>query len=546
MINILVLLILFYVDYTSSKKLFNIHKYGKENKSIKGAWAHSTEIKIHCFSGDSSIRLSNGENKNISYLKSGDEILTIDQSKIVSTEMIMMLDKQISTEVVFYKLITKSGHEISLTEYHLIPILNSNQNQIYLFAKQIQIGDFLYVVSNDLLNYSPVINITVEIKKGYYAPLTIKGTLLVNDVLANNLNEDQEKTLKYFWISLIEKITNESNVTLEKFLDSKQGKELFYSFSLDNPDVVLLRFLRARKWNIDLALEQLIETLEWRTKSNLEQLIANGESQLHYGEILTGKTFYVGYDKVGRPINYVSTKDHIKGQFPPEATEKYTILAMEVGRKLLHSPVESVTIILDMNGFSMRNMDYQHAQFLVNLLQNYYPESLGIALIVNAPKLFYGCWHIIKSWLDPVVRNKIHFLNNLDDLTEYIDLSNLPKRLNGNQQDFNYIPPTEQEKKMLSAFRNDFHGIKKAKENYQRASINYLRITYEWAQSKMDQNILEQRKQATEQLRHAYEQFIPYISSKTHYHRNRFISEPIFDITYQNIQQENQRKVVHF
>ncbi|CAF1570924.1 unnamed protein product [Rotaria magnacalcarata] len=179
MINILVLLILFYVDYTSSKKLFNIHKYGK------GAWAHSTEIKIHCFSGDSSIRLSNGENKNISYLKSGDEILTIDQSKIVSTEMIMMLDKQISTEVVFYKLITKSGHEISLTEYHLIPILNSNQNQIYLFAKQIQIGDFLYVVSNDLLNYSPVINITVEIKKGYYAPLTIKGTLLVNDVLAS-------------------------------------------------------------------------------------------------------------------------------------------------------------------------------------------------------------------------------------------------------------------------------------------------------------------------------------------------------------------------
>ncbi|CAF3517266.1 unnamed protein product [Rotaria socialis] len=362
----------------------------------------------------------------------------------------------------------------------------------------------------------------------------------------NNLNEDQEKNLKYFWISLIEKITNESNVTLEKFLDSKQGKELFYSFSLDNPDVVLLRFLRARKWNIDLALEQLIETLEWRTKSNLEQLIANGESQLHYGEILTGKAFYVGYDKVGRPINYVSTKDHIKGQFPPEATEKYTILAMEVGRKLLHSPVESVTIILDMSGFSMRNMDYQHAQFLVNLLQNYYPESLGIALIVNAPKLFYGCWHIIKSWLDPVVRNKIHFLNNLDDLTEYIDLSNLPKRLNGNQQDFNYIPPTEQEKRMFSAFRNDFHGIKKAKENYQRASINYLHITYEWAQSKKDQNILEQRKQATEQLRDAYEQFMPYISSKTHCHRNGFISEPIFDITYQKIQQENQRKVVHF
>ncbi|CAF1210578.1 unnamed protein product [Rotaria sordida] len=174
---ILVVLTLFYIDYTSSKKLFDM--YGK------GAWAHSTEIKFQCFSGDSLIRLSNGENKQIAYLKSGDEILTIEQSKIVSTQMIMMLDKQISKEALFYKLRTESGHEISLTDFHLIPIISSNGNQTYLAAKHIQIGDFLYVLFNDKLQYSPVINITIEIKKGYYAPLTMKGTLLVNDVLAS-------------------------------------------------------------------------------------------------------------------------------------------------------------------------------------------------------------------------------------------------------------------------------------------------------------------------------------------------------------------------
>lgn len=36
------------------------------------------------------------------FLKSGDEILTIDQSKLISTEVIFMLDKQISKKGLFF------------------------------------------------------------------------------------------------------------------------------------------------------------------------------------------------------------------------------------------------------------------------------------------------------------------------------------------------------------------------------------------------------------------------------------------------------------
>ncbi|CAF3664066.1 unnamed protein product [Rotaria sordida] len=362
----------------------------------------------------------------------------------------------------------------------------------------------------------------------------------------NNLNKDQEENLKSFWISLFDKITSENKVSLENFYDSTYGKELFYAFANDNPDAVLLRWLRARKWNVSHALEQLIDTLKWRFQWGVKQLVAEGESALCYEEILTGKTSYIGYDRVGRPITYVAAKDHIKGQFPLESTGKLAVLSMEIGRKLLHNPVESVTVIFDMAGFSLKNMDYQHTQFLLNLLQNYYPESLGLALIVNAPWLFNSCWHIIKAWLDPVVESKIHFINNLDDLTKFIDLSNIPKRLNGNNPDFKYIPPTEQDNIMLSAFRADSYRHKQASENHEQASINYLRITLEWAQKKHDKHILEERKKAMKELRDAYEQLIPYISTRTHYHRNGFIHEPVFDITYEKIQQENKQKIVHF
>ena len=310
--------------------------------------------------------------------------------------------------------------------------------------------------------------------------------------------------------------------------------------------MILLRWLRARKWNVDDAIEQLMDTLKWRIASNLNQIVANGESELSHDELLTGKTFYVGRDREGRPIDYISVKDHIKGQFTSEETEKLTIFYMETGRKLLHTPVEAVTVIFDMTGFGMKNMDYQHVKFLLNLLTNYYPESLGLALIINAPWVFNGCWYIIKPWLDPVVESKVHFIKNSDHLDKYIDLSNLPKRLNGNQPDYNYVPPTKQDQLMLSAFRDDHYGRTKATENHLEASKNYLRVTLEWIHENDNKHLLEDRDKAMNQLKYAYEQLIPYISTKTHYHRIGYIHEPIFDITYQNILQREQENITHF
>jgi hypothetical protein len=247
----------------------------------------------------------------------------------------------------------------------------------------------------------------------------------------------------------------------------------------------------------------------------------------------------MGNDKVGRPINYVSVKDHIKDQFPTESTEKLTVFIMETGRKLLQSPNESATVIFDLTDFSLRNMDYQHLKFLIQLLQNYYPESFALGLIINAPWIFNGCWYIIRPWLDPVVESKIHFINNLDDITQFIDRSVLPKQLNGTHPDFNYIPPTEEDLAMLNAFRNDKEGKVKAEEIHREAVQNFLQITHRWTHEDETNEILEERIKAKKELSDAFEQLSPYVSTRTHYHRIGEINEPIFDILYQRIQENN-------
>ncbi|CAF1424414.1 unnamed protein product [Rotaria sp. Silwood1] len=161
------------------------HQINGDENDGRGASASSTEVGVGCFSADSSVILNNGQLKQIDLLKTGDQILTINHNKIVSTDMIFMLDKETSKQAKFYTFITDSGHKISLTSVHLIPILSSNSKLDYIPAKQVKLGDQFYVNINGKVNYSPVQNITIEYKKGYFAPLTMTGTLLVNDVYSS-------------------------------------------------------------------------------------------------------------------------------------------------------------------------------------------------------------------------------------------------------------------------------------------------------------------------------------------------------------------------
>lgn len=345
-----------------------------------------------------------------------------------------------------------------------------------------------------------------------------------------NLNDEEKSLFKQFWLRLFDKINEKSSS--DQSIDYRD--ELFYMIGEDHPDIILLRYLRARKWNVEDALEQIVQTLEWRSKWNIQHFLRHGESMIEQEELLSGKTIYLGYDHINRPINYVSVRNHLKGQYPTESTERLTVLVMEIGRKLLHPPVETVTVIFDLTDFSLRNMDYQHVKFIINLLQYYYPESLGLALIVNAPWIFNSCWILIKSWLDPVVQQKIRFVRNLNDLNEFIDRNLLPKHLNGSKLDhFRYLPPTNEELINLQRIRKDHQRESQTKEIHSKMIDQFIDTTQRWIRNQCTD---EQRDSTIQQLNHSFQQRIPYLHTQTHYHRIGLIQEPIFDLTFQQIQ----------
>lgn len=74
-------------------------------------------------------------------------------------------------------------------------------------------------------------------------------------------------------------------------------------------------------------------------------------------------------------------------------------------------------------------MDWRCILFIVKCLEAYYPESLNVMLIHNAPWVFQGIWKLLGPMLDPVVRNKIAMTKSIDDLVVHVPRKHLVKEL---------------------------------------------------------------------------------------------------------------------
>ena len=127
----------------------------------------------------------------------------------------------------------------------------------------------------------------------------------------------------------------------------------------DHPDALLLRYLRARKWDVDKALVMLISTISWRqTEMKVDNdVVLHGEGgALHdskssdanakkegndfMAQLRLGKSFLHGTDKEGRPLCVVRVRLHHGGDQSERSLERYTVYVIETTRLLLRPPVE--------------------------------------------------------------------------------------------------------------------------------------------------------------------------------------------------------------
>ncbi|KAF2121750.1 CRAL-TRIO domain-containing protein [Lophiotrema nucula] len=328
----------------------------------------------------------------------------------------------------------------------------------------------------------------------------------------------------------------------------EQLRQTFWSMvKHDHPDALLLRFLRARKWNVDNALVMMISTMHWRaTDMHVDDdIIKNGElkaiedtkssdpavkkeAEDLLAQMRMGKSFLHGLDKEGRPLCIVRARLHRQGEQSEASLERYTVYTIETARMLLRPPVDTATIVFDMTGFSLANMDYAPVKFMIKCFEANYPESLGTVLVYKAPWVFNAIWNIIRGWLDPVVAGKVHFCKQIDDLEGFISRNQIPSELGGDEKwEYKYQEPIEGENRLLGA-----EGAPKRDElesARQGLVKKYESTILEWVHAGEAGKSLDERRTerdaVAEELRSNYWKLDPYVRARTLYDRTGVIQE---------------------
>ncbi|PRP80643.1 sec14 cytosolic factor family phosphatidylinositol transporter (predicted) [Planoprotostelium fungivorum] len=172
-------------------------------------------------------------------------------------------------------------------------------------------------------------------------------------------------------------------------------------------DVLNLKFLRARQFDVDVSRKLFTDFIAWRKEfaGGVDAITPESISK----ELNSGKAFIFGKDFEGRPVLWIRSYLHKKRDSDPEEMKRMAVFMVEQLAKQLKPPIETATILCDMSRVKMENVDMGFLRFLADMVTTRYPESLGQALIMDAPWLFNATWRVISPWLDAKTQNKIKF-----------------------------------------------------------------------------------------------------------------------------------------
>lgn len=142
----------------------------------------------------------------------------------------------------------------------------------------------------------------------------------------------------------------------------------------------ILRYLRATKWNVEDSHKRLLATLAWRREYGIAEFTPEYISP----EQETGKQIIVGFDKQGRPCQYLNPGRQNTDSSPRQIHHLFYMV--ERVTEMMPPGVETLNLMINHKPRKQRqntSVPISTAREVLHVLQNHYPERLGKALIIN-------------------------------------------------------------------------------------------------------------------------------------------------------------------
>ncbi|KAH6778202.1 Glycosyl hydrolase family protein [Perilla frutescens var. frutescens] len=225
-------------------------------------------------------------------------------------------------------------------------------------------------------------------------------------------------------------------------------------------DAAIARYLRARNWNVKKTVKMLKATLKWRLEYKPEDICWDDIA----AEAETGKIYVANYkDKNGRPVLIMRPRcqnsKSIKGQI------QYLVYCMENAILDLPPDQEQMIWMIDFHGFNLSHISIKVTRETAHVLQEHFPERLGIAILYNPPKIFEPFWMVAKPFLEAKTANKVKFVyaddpNTNKVMNELFDMEVVESAFGGkDNSDFNITKYAERmredDKRTLSFWKTE-------------------------------------------------------------------------------------------
>ncbi|KAF6142111.1 hypothetical protein GIB67_037029 [Kingdonia uniflora] len=145
------------------------------------------------------------------------------------------------------------------------------------------------------------------------------------------------------------------------------------------------QYLRERAWNAKKACKMVKDSLRWRLENKPENICWEDIAQ----EATTEKIYRSDY------------------------FDKYE-------RTVLVYCQEQMVWLIDFQQWNMSSISMKVTREIANVLQNYYTERLGPAILYTPPKIFESFYNLVKLFLEHKTYNKAKFVYSDDPESQQI------------------------------------------------------------------------------------------------------------------------------
>ncbi|KAK7838108.1 phosphatidylinositol/phosphatidylcholine transfer protein sfh3 [Quercus suber] len=206
------------------------------------------------------------------------------------------------------------------------------------------------------------------------------------------------------------------------------------------PTEALVRFLKARDWNVAKAHKMLVDCLHWRVQNGIDNILSKPIIPIDLYRAVRDSHLqgFSGYTKQGLPVIAIGLG---LSTFDKASVNYYVQSHIQ-----LNEYRDRVVLVPFCNKEAWTTYWYlsenlRHDRLKLSALNNIklltaiatiddlnYPEKTDTYYIVNAPYIFSACWKVVKPLLQERTRRKIQVLQGCgrDELLKIMDYGSLP------------------------------------------------------------------------------------------------------------------------